>query len=206
MIAPPALQAPGFAMCRLDPRAVALTMRAFSKHHALTCVPIDSRVPMKDPAHSAATGAPSHPWQRLARILPPHLWLLLALHAVASLAHFAHNAETIAFYPNMPAWLTPGDVYGVWLALSGLAVGGLLLLAIGRWRSGIALIAAYGASGLDGLGHYALALCAQHSLAANLTIGAEAFSGVLLMLASLRLLGRDLAWRPPSLPRAPWAP
>ncbi|MDN8616983.1 hypothetical protein [Variovorax ginsengisoli] len=37
------------------------------------------------------------------------------------------------------------------------------------------LIAAYGAMGLDGL-----ALCSEHSVAANATIGAEAASGVAL--------------------------
>jgi hypothetical protein len=39
--------------------------------------------------------------------------------------------------------------------------------------------------GLDGLAHYTLALCSEHSVAANATIGAEAASGVALMLAAL---------------------
>ena len=56
----------------------------------------------------------------------------------------------------------------------------------------IALLALgiYGASGLDGLAHYTLALCSEHTILANLTIWCEAGTGVLLLFASSLLLGR----------------
>jgi hypothetical protein len=54
-------------------------------------------------------------------LLPAHLWVLIAVYFVASLAHFAHNAEFIAFYPNMPSWLTREQVYLAWLAVMRLA-------------------------------------------------------------------------------------
>lgn len=44
------------------------------------------------------------------RKLPIHVWLLLAVYCCASLIHFAHNAEYIAFYPNMPLWITRENV------------------------------------------------------------------------------------------------
>jgi hypothetical protein len=40
--------------------------------------------------------------------------------------------------------------------------------------------ALYGASGLDGLAHYTLALCSEHTLATNLSIWLEAAAGVAL--------------------------
>jgi len=117
--------------------------------------------------------------------LPPHLWVLAVLYFAASLAHFTHNAEFIAFYPNMPKRLTQEHVYLAWLAITCLGIGGLLLVRRGLRALGLVLIAAYGAMGLDGLAHYTLALCSEHSVAANATIGAEAASGVALMLAAL---------------------
>jgi hypothetical protein len=44
----------------------------------------------------------------------------------------------------------------------------------------------YGAFGLDGLGHYTLALCAEHTWAMNLSIWAEAVAGLGVALAALR--------------------
>ena len=117
--------------------------------------------------------------------LPTHLWVLAVLYFIASLAHFTHNAEFIAFYPNMPKRLTQEHVYLAWLAITCLGIGGLLLVRRGLRALGLVLIAAYGAMGLDGLAHYTLALCSEHSVAANATIGAEATSGVALMLAAL---------------------
>jgi len=112
--------------------------------------------------------------------LPKHLWVLLALYGVASLVHFAHNAEYIAFYPNMPVWLTRDKVYLAWVAITGVGVIGALLVVAG-WRATAALFfAAYGAFGLDGLAHYTLALCSEHTLATNLSIWFEAVAGVTL--------------------------
>jgi hypothetical protein len=111
------------------------------------------------------------------------LWAFSAVYFAASLIHFAHNAEYIAFYPNMPAWLTREQVYLVWLAITGVGVAGIALWRFGWQVAGALCLAAYGAMGLDGLGHYSLALCSEHTLAMNLTIWFEAISGVALALS-----------------------
>lgn len=124
-------------------------------------------------------------------LLPAPMWALILTYFVASLAHFAHNAEYIAFYPNMPAWITRDHVYLVWLGITSLGVAGLLLMRLGLYALGVLLIAAYGAMGLDGLAHYTLALCSEHSMAANATIWFEVASGLVLLLASaVRLVRR----------------
>ena len=130
-------------------------------------------------------------------LLPKHLWALLALYFSASFTHFTHNAGYIAFYPNMPAWITRETVYLAWLAVSSLGVAGLLVLRLGLHALGVLLIAAYGAFGLDGLLHYTLALCSEHTLATNLTIWFEVIAGVMLATAALALLRRSAtAMRP----------
>ena len=112
--------------------------------------------------------------------LPKHVRVLLALYGVASLVHFAHNAEYIAFYPNMPIWLTKEKVYLAWAAITSVGIIGAILVIAG-WRATAALFfAAYGAFGLDGLAHYTLALCSEHTLATNLSIWFEAVAGVTL--------------------------
>jgi hypothetical protein len=116
---------------------------------------------------------------------------LVAVYAFASLLHFAHNAEYIAHYPNMPAWLTRGDVYLVWLANTSVGLLALACLRLGWRLPGLLLLAAYGALGLDGLGHYALALCSQHTLAMNATIGFEVLTGIALAVFSVRQAVRD---------------
>ena len=113
-------------------------------------------------------------------LLPRHVWIFTGLYFAASLAHFSHNAEYIAFYPNMPVWLTPEKVYLAWLAITGVGAMGLALLHVGQRLAGAACLLAYGVLGLDGLGHYSLALCSQHTAAANFTIWAEAASGLVL--------------------------
>lgn len=117
--------------------------------------------------------------------LPRHLWALLVVYFVASLAHFAHNAEFIAVYPNMPAWITRDTVYLSWLAVSCLGVAGLVVCRLGLPAIGALLLAAYGAMGLDGLLHYTLALCSEHTLATNLTIWFEVIAGAVLAFAGL---------------------
>jgi hypothetical protein len=112
--------------------------------------------------------------------LPSRVSILLSLYFLASLAHFVHNAEYIAFYPNMPAWITRETVYVVWLCITAVGVAGLALARFG-WRAvGALVLAAYGLLGLDGLGHYTLALCTEHTLAMNLTILFEVFTGTAL--------------------------
>lgn len=135
----------------------------------------------------ASTGKPS---------LPTHIRILFLVFFLANLTHFVHNAEYIAFYPGMPAWLTREKVYLAWVA--GVSVGLLgLLVARTRWQPvGMALIAVYGALGIDGLAHYMLALCSEHTLTTNLTIWFEVLAGMSLLIAAATLVGRQLSRQP----------
>ncbi|CAM8652349.1 hypothetical protein MCEMIEM13_01129 [Comamonadaceae bacterium] len=116
--------------------------------------------------------------------------LLFVLYTLASLTHFAHNAEYIAFYPGLPVWMTRESVYLAWLAVAG--VGGLSLIArhLGWSRLAAVLLVAYGLLGVDGLLHYTLALCSEHTLVTNLTIWAEVLLGVTLACAAALRLKR----------------
>ena len=69
------------------------------------------------------------------------------------------------------------------------------LLAIASNWSGYKRIAAvlvfiYGLLGTDGLLHYTLALCSEHTLATNITIWAEVLLGVVLACAAAIRLKR----------------
>lgn len=127
--------------------------------------------------------------------LPGHLRVLLALYFVASLAHFVHNAEFIAFYPNMPAWITPDRVYLAWLGVSAVGAAGIVVCRFGWGALGALLVGGYGALGLDGLGHYTLALCSEHTWGANLTIWFEVITGAALAIAAARQVNIHLATR-----------
>ena len=119
-----------------------------------------------------------------ARALPFHLWAMSVLYCLASLVHFMHNAEHIAAYPNLPAWLTREGVYLAWLAITAVGVAGVLL-ARGGWRvAGATLLGVYGSFGLYGLAHYARAPLSQHSLAMNASIWFEAVTGAALAVAA----------------------
>jgi hypothetical protein len=108
---------------------------------------------------------------------------MLLLYLAASLLHFAHNAEYLSDYPNLPAWLGRGDVYLVWLGLAAVGVGGYALYR-GGWRlAGLLLLGAYAASGFDGLLHYSRAPFAAHTAAMNFTIWFEFVAAGLLLLA-----------------------
>ena len=65
--------------------------------------------------------------------VPKHVWTLLAVYFFASFAHFAHNAEFIAYYPNMPALLTRDDIYLAWSAVTSVGVAGLVLYRFGLY-------------------------------------------------------------------------
>jgi len=115
--------------------------------------------------------------------------ILFALYTLASLTHFSHNAEYIAFYPGLPAWMTKESVYLAWLAVVS---EGLLALAA-HWRGwkriAAALLFVYGLLGTDGLLHYTLALCSEHTAVTNITIWAEVLLGLALACAAaIRLL------------------
>jgi hypothetical protein len=125
-------------------------------------------------------------------LLPKPAWAFLGLYFAASLAHFAHNAEYIAYYPNMPSWLTREQVYLAWLAVTGVGVFAFALLRMGWRLAGAACLLAYGALGLDGLAHYSLALCSEHTLATNVTIWAEAITGIALAVCCAAIIGKRL--------------
>jgi hypothetical protein len=127
--------------------------------------------------------------------LPKHLQVLILVFFAANLVHFAHNAEYIAFYPGIPSWLTREKVYIAWLAGASIGLAGLLLSRTRLKVLGLMLIAAYGALGIDGLAHYTLALCSDHTLATNLTIWFEVAAGLALLLACATLIGRMISAR-----------
>ena len=108
---------------------------------------------------------------------------MLLLYLAASLLHFAHNAEYLADYPNLPAWLGRADVYLVWLGLAAVGVVGYALYR-GGWRlAGLLLLGAYAAAGFDGLLHYTRARFAAHTAAMNFTIWFEVAAAGLLLIA-----------------------
>jgi hypothetical protein len=76
--------------------------------------------------------------------------------------------------------------------LAVAAVGGLSLIAsrLGWSRWAAVLLVAYGLLGADGLLHYTLGLCSEHTLATNLTIWAEVLLGVTLACAAVLRLSR----------------
>ena len=131
----------------------------------------------------------------LTAAFPKPLLAVAAAFLTASVAHFIHNAEYIADYPGMPGWLTREGVYGFWLAFASPGVVAILCARLRRPRLALAFLAVYGALGLDALGHYALALCSEHTLAANITIWAEAVTGLVLCGASVVILGRRVLGR-----------
>ena len=122
--------------------------------------------------------------------LPKPLLVLVAVYFAASLAHFSHNAEYIAFYPGMPGWLTREKVYLAWLAVTSLGVIALVFARLSLPALALLFLAMYGAFGLDGLAHYTLALCSEHTRLANITIWSEAITGMGLLLASAVLFAR----------------
>jgi len=130
---------------------------------------------------------------------PVRTGLLLAfllLYAAASLVHYAHNAEFLGDYPNMPAWLSPALVYGAWLGVTAVGVIGFILIRRGYQLTGLAVLGVYGVLGLDGLTHYTLAPLSAHTFTMNLTIWLEAASAVLLLAAVVGLAWRRLRMMP----------
>jgi hypothetical protein len=128
-----------------------------------------------------------------ARALP----VLLLIYTAASLAHFTHNAERLAAYPNLPAALTRGGVYVAFAALASLGLTGYLLLRRGLALAGLLLLALYAACGFDGLLHYTRAPFAAHSAVMNATILTEVAAAALLLLCVLDALRRHFAGAAP---------
>ena len=109
----------------------------------------------------------------------------MVLYAVASFVHFAHNAEFLADYPNLPSWLTRVQVYAVWVGITAIGVFGYWLLRAGRGLVGLGVLGVYASIGFDGLLHYTRAPLAAHTAAMNLTIGAEVAAAAVLLAAVL---------------------
>jgi hypothetical protein len=137
-----------------------------------------------------------NPTRAPARI-PAPLLVLLALYCTASLIHFVHNAEFVADYPNLPAWLTRSKVYLAWLAVTSVGVVGLVLVRLRLRVVGLFAIAGYAVLGFAGLDHYWVAPFTAHSLAMHATIGFEVASATALLVATLLLLSRPVH-RPPA--------
>lgn len=121
----------------------------------------------------------------------PSRWLLPALlaYAAASLFHHVHNATFLAAYPNLPAWLSPADVYVAWAVVTAVGVLGYVLLRIRYVFSGLVIVGLYALLGLAGLDHYARAPVAAHSHMMNLSIGCEVAAAIVLLL----VVAADLA-------------
>jgi hypothetical protein len=118
------------------------------------------------------------------------LAVLLFAYAAASLVHHAHNAEFLADYPNMPAWITRPAVYAAWLCETLLGAAGYLILRRGYPVAGLGLIAIYAALGFDAFAHYALAPAAAHTAAMNATIWLEAAAAALVFVGIVALARR----------------
>ena len=122
--------------------------------------------------------------------VPKALLVLLVAYGAASLLHFIHNAEFLADYPNMPAWLSRAQVYLVWLGMTVVGLSGWVLVKRGHVVAGLLAVVAYAALGLDSLGHYVFAPLSAHSLAMNATILLEVTAAGLVMVEAFRLMAR----------------
>lgn len=111
---------------------------------------------------------------------------LLLLYATASFLHFAHNAEYLDDYPNLPSWLTRAGVYLAWCAQAAIGLLGYLLFRSGRRLFGLGLLGVYAGFGFDGLLHYTRAPFAAHTLTMNFTIWFEVVTATLLLACVLR--------------------
>jgi hypothetical protein len=107
---------------------------------------------------------------------------LLGFYAAASLLHFAHNAEYLAQYPNLPVSWSRADVYLAWWILMVLGLLGYVLFRGGYRRVGLTVLAIYGGFGFGGLLHYTRAPIAHHSATMNLTIWTEVATAAVFLI------------------------
>lgn len=115
---------------------------------------------------------------------------LALLYTAASLIHFAHNAQFVADYPNLPPSLSAARIYAAWFAVAGVGAAGFLLLRRGFVLAGLCVVALYAALGFDGLLHYTLAPFSAHSWGMNLTIWFEVLTASLLLVTAVSRLVR----------------
>jgi hypothetical protein len=116
---------------------------------------------------------------------------LMLLYGGASLLHFAHNAQFVADYPNLPPTLSAARVYAAWLVIAATGLVGYLLLRMGHQFWGLSVVGVYAILGFDGLLHYTRAPMAAHTWAMNLSIWFEVvMAAVLFALVLMRLRQR----------------
>ena len=123
------------------------------------------------------------------------LLVLLVIYAFASLVHFAHNAEFISDYPNLPSSWSRADVYLAWAALTAVGVLGWIFVSRGYLVIGLMFLAAYAAGGLDSLGHYVLAPLSRHTFMMNSTILLEVTCAGLVLAEVIRQFVRGARWK-----------
>lgn len=129
------------------------------------------------------------------RAVPKVLLVLMLVYGAAALIHFAHNAEFLADYPNMPGWLSRWKVYLAWLGLTSVGGVGYVLLAYGHRLAGLFVVAAYAVLGLDSLGHYALAPMSAHTTTMNVTILLDVTAAAVLLVTSLGFITQQMLRR-----------
>jgi len=122
--------------------------------------------------------------------IPGYVFALTGIYCAASLVHFVHNAQFIADYPNLPAWLTSAKVYLAWIAVTSAGAIGVAVALSGHRTLGLGLIAGYAALGFAGLDHYTRAPLSAHTLAMNATIAFEVAAAAALLAVSLALFFR----------------
>jgi len=132
--------------------------------------------------------------KRLSASLP---WLF-ALYVAATLLHFAHNAEYLAQYPNLPTTWSRAEVYAAWCCVMTVGLVGYVLYALGQRRVGLTILGLYAALGFGALLHYTRAPMTHHSAMMNVTIWAEAAAGTLLLANVVLLGGAALGSMPPN--------
>ena len=121
---------------------------------------------------------------------------LMFAYAAASLLHYAHNAEFLAEYPNMPAWLSRSTVYAAWIGVTAMGAIGYFIFRRGYRLAGLGVIAVYAALGFDGLGHYGLAPFSAHTAATHVTIWLEAATAGLVLIAAAWIAAKHLRSSP----------
>ncbi len=126
------------------------------------------------------------------------VWLarLAIAYGAASLFHHVHNAVFLSAYPNLPPSLTPARVMAAWLAQMVAGLVAYVLVRRGWLRSGLVLLAIFGALGYLGLLHYHLAAPGAHSGGMNASIGLEVAAGTALLVFAVTALIRVAPCRP----------
>jgi len=108
--------------------------------------------------------------------------ILMIVYAGASLLHFVHNALYIYAYPNLPAWITPFEVYASWCGITAVGVSGYWIYRRVSQAIGLLVIAVYALLGFGGLDHYVLAPIGAHTVAMNITIMVEVAAACILLV------------------------